>query len=329
MKWFFYSALALSSLVPIHQTFALDRPGIVVDAIVATVNDTPITLVELGKRLSPPRSLTLQEASGSSEARAALDGLIYEKILTAEAERRNIRVSDDEIEKYVSEVAERNALSPEAFENALKGENRSLSEYKNQIRLEILRSKIAANYVRVSAAVTDEEVDAYIKSRTPSNKEPRKGAQIGLRQILLLKDKYTSEQAKVIFEKISSELENGTEFEMLAAQYSNAPDAKEGGDLGMLSEKDLSPEIFDAVIGLDVGETSATVSTPMGFHIFQVVDRKKAEEEENEDEIETPEVSEEVRAEVRKQLEREKLQSKMATFFESEIMKLHTVDKKI
>lgn len=322
--------LCIALVTGASSAFAIDRSPIVIDAIVATVDDKPITLVELGKRLSPPRTLTLSDAASSSEAKQALDGLIFEQILSAEAERRNVRVSDEEVDAYVGQVAQRNSLSPQAFEEALKNENRSLNEYRKQIRLEILRSKIAANYVRTTAAVTDEDVEKYIKERMgSSDPKPSNGARIALRQIMLAKYTYTSEQAKEIFDIVKAKLDEGVSFPDLAKQYSNAPDAQDGGSLGLIEETDLSPEIFDAVLGLDKDEISSIVSTPTGFHIFQVIDRQKAKDESEDEEAEPHQVSDELRAQVRQQLEHEKLQSKMASFFESEILKFHTVDKKI
>lgn len=322
----------IASLVAASLTCSVavaEKSGFIVDTIIATVDDKPITLMELGKRLSPPRTLTVSQASTDPEARETLNGLIMERMLAAEAERRNIKVSDDDVTHYIDEVKKKNNLSDEALAKAIQGDHKTMAEYKEQIRMDILKSKISANYIRSSAAVTDEEIDTFIKQGMSSSSGSESGNKVHIRQIMLSPTKYTADEARVLSEKIHSELVSGVAFEALAERYSDDR-AHEGGDMGLIAESDLSPDIFDAILHLKDGEVSFLVSAPQGYFLYQMVERIKSEENSSEDDNdEKPQVSDTLRAQVRQKLEQEKMQAKMISFIETELPKMHTVEKRI
>jgi len=72
-----------------------------------------------------------------------------------------------------------------------------------------------------------------------------------------------------VAQRIKAELDNGADFAALAVRYSADPSAKFGGDLGFVSRGDLMPEIEEVIFSLDVGQVSAIVRSPRGFHIFK------------------------------------------------------------
>lgn len=313
---------------PVTAT-AADKKQIVVDSVLATVDDRPITLFELGRRLNPPRKVTLQDVSGDPMMKNALDALILEHILLAEAERKNVSVGNDEIDQYINEVAARNNLTREAFEKALEKENRKLTEYKNQVKIDILKSKIAGSVIRTSAAVSDQEVEEYIKKNQSGATAPLEGKKVKLSQIVLSNEKHSEEEARTILTQIREEADDADSFAEAARKYSDSADAQDGGSLGEVAEKDLNPVIENATASLDDDEVSDIVTSPAGYHLFYVHSRTEAEEPKEVDAEEMPPVNDAVKAQIRQQLEREKLESKMGQYFTVELYKQHTVDKKI
>ena len=68
-------------------------------------------------------------------------------------------------------------------------------------------------------------------------------------------------------------LKAGEDFGKLAAQFSNAPDRANGGQLGMRSP-DRYPSLFvDAVQNLSVGQWTEPLRSGAGFHILKLVER--------------------------------------------------------
>ncbi|NOZ61479.1 MAG: hypothetical protein GXO74_07335 [Calditrichaeota bacterium] len=75
----------------------------------------------------------------------------------------------------------------------------------------------------------------------------------------------TEQEAK----EIKSLLDGGADFRKLAKERSIGPNAKKGGDLGIITKGDFLPELDSTLSGLKVGEISAIVKTKMGYSIFK------------------------------------------------------------
>ena len=290
---------------------------LMLDTIVASVNSKPITLQDLCRRLQPPRSLTLEQASQDPEARAVLDQQIMDLLIEEEAESRKIGVSDAEVTDYISEVAARNKLSLEGFEKALADERKNLADYKHALRIEILKSKLSSSFVRGSVSVSDEEIDAYLSEHRELTKS---GSKVRLRQILLRVDRMGDEEAHALIDRIAARVRGGEEFANLAEEFSQAPEAKDGGKLGLIAEEDLSPVLFDAIYPLKPGEISAVTKTDVGYHLFKLEERLVQKDDSSEKEL---------REEARQGIEREKMQDRVSHYFSVDLFKLHTVDRKI
>ena len=112
-----------------------------------------------------------------------------------------------------------------------------------------------------------------------------------------------------------------TKFAELAKKYSEAPEAAEGGLLGEVSESELNPSIFQAVSVLSQDQYSAVTESESGYQIFYVEQRLKSDPDTNQ--------QKERELEARRVLENQKLQERMQNYFTVEILKNHSVDKKI
>ena len=294
---------------------------IVLDAVVASVDEKPITLSELGNRLTPPRKLSLQELKGDVEAQKALDALTFERVLEAEATVKRISVVDAEVDEYINEVAARNSLSRPEFEAVLAKEGKSIAWYKRQIRTDILRTKLASTIVRGGISVSDGEIDEYL-SNHPSFKS--EGATVKLRVITISAEGRSSEDMAARVKSVQDALESGTSFAEVATKMSDSSNSSDGGLLGVVAEKDLSGDIFDAVMSLETGKHSAPVVSDTTTQIFFVEQRFGSQDGEHDEEETKAAMREEARATIQKQ----KSEQKLAAYFSTELLKAHSVDKK-
>ncbi len=76
---------------------------------------------------------------------------------------------------------------------------------------------------------------------------------------------YTEAEARDILKR----LQNGEEFANLAAQFSKAPNAHLGGDLGYFGPGDMVAVVEEAVLQLEPGELSNLISLQLGVMILQ------------------------------------------------------------
>lgn len=100
--------------------------------------------------------------------------------------------------------------------------------------------------------------------------------QTHVRHILLKPNEVLSEkEAKQKIDGIKERIDNGTAFEEMARQYSDDGSAANGGDLGWLSPGDTVPVFEKAMSELAPKEVSAPVRSPFGWHLIQVIERRK------------------------------------------------------
>jgi peptidyl-prolyl cis-trans isomerase SurA len=96
------------------------------------------------------------------------------------------------------------------------------------------------------------------------------------RHILIkLSEVMTEKEAKQKMDSIKERLDNGEKFEVLARQYSEDTTASNGGDLGWVNPGDTVPQFEKAMNELKYNEISAPVRTQFGWHIIQVIERRK------------------------------------------------------
>jgi peptidyl-prolyl cis-trans isomerase SurA len=96
------------------------------------------------------------------------------------------------------------------------------------------------------------------------------------RHILIKLTEVVSEKdGKRKMDGIKERLDNGTKFEDMARQYSDDGSANSGGDLGWVNPGDTVPPFEQAMNALAPGEISAPVKSPFGWHIIQVIERRK------------------------------------------------------
>jgi peptidyl-prolyl cis-trans isomerase SurA len=69
----------------------------------------------------------------------------------------------------------------------------------------------------------------------------------------------------------------GADFAELARLHSEDGSAARGGDLGWLYPGDTVPDFERAMDALKAGDLSEPVKTPFGWHLIQVLERRKAD----------------------------------------------------
>ncbi|MCB0319384.1 MAG: SurA N-terminal domain-containing protein, partial [Bdellovibrionales bacterium] len=152
--------------------------SILLDGIAASVGGAPITLQEVIARaqlMSSKRGTgestfvlpkTFSDAGRDPAVQSALEQLIAERLLKLEAKERRVDVSSEEIDRYLDRVAQQNNLTRDEFFSALQSEGRSLDQYKKQVELDILRTKLAGSIVREGVSVSEKEIDEYLEEKS-------------------------------------------------------------------------------------------------------------------------------------------------------------------
>lgn len=292
---------------------------ILLDAVVASVNGKPITLDDISKYLTPARKLSLEQARQDPQVRNILESLVTEELIRQEAKSKNIEVSKADIDSYMNELAQKNGLDRAALEHALLKEVPSIEQYKKRIEIDILKSRLLGALVRDSAGISDRDIDDYLKEHPELNTGSNK---IKLSHLMVATNEnrdliQARATAQSIYEKLKEDLSTEN-FAKMVAEYSDSPNKSEAGSLGTLSEDELSPQIQGAIAQLKAGQISSPIEDENGVQIFMVNER-----------ISDQQAKEKNRELVRKILERDKIESKLGSYFTVDLYKLYHVEKKI
>jgi len=234
---------------------------------VATVDGEGISLAEFNEKLEVKKSL-LRAAKSLDEKRErllkadVLNELIDEKVMMNHAGKLGIAVKDEELAKRIEDI--KRDYPEDQFRELFKGKGDRYRSWKEDLRKRLLLEKLINREVNYRVSVTDEEVDAYIRSHA---KEGLSQERVRISQILLP----DREKAEAVLER----LKRGEDFASVARDVSTGPEAEKGGDMGFFS-RGVLPEAMDrAAFSLPPEKISGILETPYGFHIIKVLEKEK------------------------------------------------------
>ena len=250
------------------------------DFIVAVVNSTPITNVELQLRLLrvqqqlsrqgnvPPRSQLLREV---------LERLILERAQLQLARELGVTPDDAVVEQAVDNVALQNQVSLEELKRRLSADGVDYARFRADVRDELTLVRLREREVDSRVKVSEQEIDQFFRDRqAQAGAEPER---IQLAQILVaVPESATADQVRALQAKAQRALDRvraGEPFAGGAAEVSDAADRAAGGDLG-LRPVDRLPSLFvDAVRDLKDGALAGPLRSGAGFHVLQLVKRSR------------------------------------------------------
>jgi peptidyl-prolyl cis-trans isomerase SurA len=251
------------------------------DRIVAVVNKEVITQFELAERIARvQRELERRGTSsvGASEIeRQVLERLVVEKVQLQYARETGVRVDDLELDRTVNRVAEGNKLSLTEFRQRLEKDAIPFDRFREDLRNEIVMNRLREREVNSKLTVSDGEIDNLLLEQS-QRKEI--GTEYNIAHILVrVPEQARPEQLearRARAEEAIKRLKDGTDFAQVAATYSDAADALQGGGMGWRSEQRL-PELFvEALAKLKPGEISGAFRSPAGFHVVKLLEVRGA-----------------------------------------------------
>lgn len=250
------------------------------DGIVARVNEEVILLSELEEaaaevlqriRTQVPADQVgrhLQEAR-----RMVLDRLIEKKLLEQEAERRKVRVSDEELESAISQYLRQRGLSKDQLYVQLARERIPVDRFKEKIRRELMVHRMIEREIASHIHVSDQQCREYYERNRGDQAGP---GTVRIQQIVLLTrgDRPRDKQEKrQLMEEIRSRILKGEDFDKLARKYSQGPNPEQGGDCGYFKEGELLEDLDRVAFSLNVGEVSQVIETSVGLHLLRVMEK--------------------------------------------------------
>jgi peptidyl-prolyl cis-trans isomerase C len=236
-----------------------------------------------------------------------LDRVITEMLIDDKIQSGKIKVSDEDINKEVENIAQTQGMSMEELDKRLQEVGRSMKELKDNIQRGLAFKALIEKFAGEELVVSGEDIQEYYDENTQQFKQPE---QVKASHILVKVEQDASEDdkaaAKAEIEEIKAKIDAGGDFAELAKAESDCPSGKNGGDLGFFSEGRMVKPFSDAAFAMEVGQISDVVETQFGYHIIKVTDKKEAKTQ----------TFEEVKDNIKGRLEGEKRNKYVSSYIE-------------
>ncbi len=262
----FLGAVAQAEVQPLNRVVAIvDNDVIMQSQLDARVREVQQTIAKRGAALPPENVLSQQ----------VLDRLVIENIQLQIGDRSGIRITDEELNQALASIAQRNGMSLEQFRTALAQDGLSYADARDQVRREMVISRVRQRRVAERIQVTDQEVQNFLASDLG---KLQLSEEFRLANILIPLSDGSSPQeiqaAERQAQELHQQLREGADFAQMAVAHSASETALEGGEMGWRKAAQMPPP-FDAMIGaMAAGDVTEPMRTPGGFIMLKLLEKR-------------------------------------------------------
>jgi peptidyl-prolyl cis-trans isomerase SurA len=273
------TALALFAAGVCAQPTTAPTPVVIVDRVIAIVNDEAVTQYELddARRVVQQqlRQQKVQPPAAEVLNKQVLERLITQRALLQQAKEDGVKIDDSQVERAIQRIATENKLSAEEFRKVLAQENIPYAKYRDDIRNEMVVQRLREREVDSKIQVSDAEVDQYLATLKAQNAGE---TEYRLAHILVTVPEQASadqiENRRRRAEDALRSIRSGADFAQVAAAFSDSTDALQGGNLGWRSGARLPTVFADTVREQKVGTVSGVLRSAAGFHIVKLLEKR-------------------------------------------------------
>jgi peptidyl-prolyl cis-trans isomerase SurA len=242
------------------------------DRIIAIVNKDVITFNDLSEGVEKAllffQQNSIQPPETSVIEKKVLDELIEQKLIESYAEDWNIKASQEDIDSLIQNILSANEITIDDLKENLKQQGSSYDKLIKSLKYEIILKKVKNREISSKLNISDFEIKKHKEKMAKIKPDIYDLSHI----LVKFSSEPTAEEKKEkrklgeeIFNKLKTE-----DFGKIAYEFSDSPDANEGGVLGKLKQSEL-PEIFiEKINDLSAGEYSAPFESNNGIHIVKV-----------------------------------------------------------
>ncbi len=271
--------LAICAFTSAHAQ-ELPAQGILLDRIVAVVNEGVVLQSELEEELEnisrrlreqgtmlPPRDIFETQV---------LERLVVRQIQLQRAERYGVQIDDEQLNRALRAVADRNGISFADLPRALAAQNIDYGAYRRQLREEMIIEQLRARDVMSRINITQNEIDRRLAEQAGRDTT----IEYHISHILVSTPDAASNEEIADARRRTTELREriaqGEDFGQLAVSYSSGQTALDGGDLGWMNVAQMPTLFVNVVTRLTPGELSMPIPSGSGFHLIRLEETRGA-----------------------------------------------------
>jgi len=268
INYFKKSIFFLFLLVNFNPSFAYQE----LDRIVAIVNKEVITFNDLSEGIDKAllffQQNSIEPPDDDVIEKKVLDELIEQKIIESYAEDWNIKATQEDIDGLLKNILSANQITIDELKSSLIQQGSSYDKLLKNLKYEIILKKVKNREISSKLNISDYEIKKHKEKLSKIRPDIYDLSHI----LIKFSSEPTAEEKKekrMLGEKIYNKLKT-EDFKKIAYEYSDAPDANEGGSLGKLKQSEL-PEIFiENINNLSTGEYTSPFESNNGIHIVKI-----------------------------------------------------------
>jgi peptidyl-prolyl cis-trans isomerase SurA len=262
----FLGTAAHAEVQPLNRVVAIvDNDVVMQSQLDARLREVQQTIAQRGAALPPDDVLSQQ----------VLERLIIENIQLQIGERSGIRITDEELNQAIGTIAQRNGMSIEQFRAALAKDGLSYTDARDQVRREMIISRVRQRRVAERIQVTDQEVQNFLASDLG---KMQLSEELRLANIIIpVSEGASAEEIQAADRKareLYQQLQQGADFAQLAIAHSASETALEGGEMGWRKAGQLPPPFDTMLSALPVGQVTEPMRTPGGFIMIKLLEKR-------------------------------------------------------
>ena len=249
--------------------------GVVLDRVVAVVNDEALTLSEIQEEGQPVVRKIFQDFVGPERERRLedaqkrlLDDLIDRRLIYQVAKREGMLPSEAEVNGAIEELKRNNKVTDDAqFRAMLKSEGLTLEQVRRTVGERLAIGRLLARQIRSAIIINEDEMVKYYQA---NQEKFQRVPQAEIRHILFLVPPGVDDAAvRARAEEARAKIEAGADFAKIGEQYSPSSGAS-GDEVMTVHRGELAPEIEAPAFSLLAGGVSPLIRTESGYHLIKV-----------------------------------------------------------
>lgn len=254
----------------------MEKDSRIVERIVAWVNDEPLTLTEVEEALFRYQNGGLIERGRMSETRLrrALERLVDDKLILQAAKKREIKVAaetvDNRVDAMLQKIQEREG-GKKPLETLLAKTGQTRAKLRDKLRAQVRDEMTVAQAVGSQLVLTASDVEEFETERR-SRGLPTVRYDLAHLFIPVAADATEDrwDQAIVSAHQVRLEAGKKGDFAKIAADWASghAKMGAVGGELGLVTVRELQAELALQLPTLQVGSSGPPVRSKKGVHLL-------------------------------------------------------------
>ncbi len=250
----------------LDQTIAIVEQDVILESELERRMKSIVRQLKQKDQAIPPMKI-LQEQ--------VLDRLIMDSLQVQMAKRAGVRISEQELNAAVNDIAKNNNMTLQALRQSIIDDDISWELFREDLREEIMAARVRQGQVSRRIEISEREIDNLVRLIDAQGEQ---NIQYHLGHILIpikdASDQTVIQEAREKAQDLVRQLRNGADFSSLAIQHSAGQEALQGGDFGWRPAPQLPTLFAGPAKSLKQGEVSDPLRSGSGFHIIKLIEKK-------------------------------------------------------